>query len=97
MPKARQKKRTDEVTWTIADTAQAVRFTDLPKALQTTIAGRSRGAQKTPVKRAISIRISPDVLEAMRATGNGWQTTAEQVLRSHFLKPAKEDSAMPPQ
>lgn len=36
-------------------------------------------------KRPISLRLAPDVLEAMRATGRGWQTRAEAVLRREFL------------
>lgn len=35
---------------------------------------------KTPVK----IRLDPDVLAALRATGRGWQTRVNQILRERF-------------
>jgi uncharacterized protein (DUF4415 family) len=40
-----------------------------------------RGAQKAPTKELISVRLSPDVLEPFRATGNGWQTRMNEALR----------------
>ena len=41
-----------------------------------------RGPQKSPKKVPISIRLSPDVAEGLRATGNGWQGRADKALRS---------------
>ena len=43
---------------------------------------RKRGPQKAPKKVPISIRLSPDVAEGLRATGNGWQGRADEALRS---------------
>jgi uncharacterized protein (DUF4415 family) len=40
-----------------------------------------RGAQKAPKKIVITIRLSPDVLEKFKATGNGWQTRIDTSLR----------------
>ena len=34
-------------------------------------------------KKSISIRLSPDVLEYFRATGKGWQTRINEVLKEH--------------
>lgn len=34
---------------------------------------RTRGPQKAPTKRLVSLRLSPDVLDAYRGTGRGWQ------------------------
>jgi uncharacterized protein (DUF4415 family) len=56
---------------------------------------RKRGPQKTPKKVPISIRLSPDVVEGLRATGNGWQGRADKALRSWLAKtsgPALRDS-----
>jgi uncharacterized protein (DUF4415 family) len=36
-------------------------------------------------KQATSIRLSPDVLEALRATGANWQTRADEALRKVFV------------
>jgi uncharacterized protein (DUF4415 family) len=35
-------------------------------------------------KRQVTMRFAPDLLEAMRATGPGWQVRAEKVLRRAF-------------
>jgi uncharacterized protein (DUF4415 family) len=37
-------------------------------------------------KAKVNIRLSPDVVAALRATGAGWQTRADQVLRKAFVK-----------
>jgi uncharacterized protein (DUF4415 family) len=55
--------------------AQAKRISGLPASLQTKL--RRRGPQKTPPKVSTTIRLSPDVLQAFRAAGNGWQTRHE--------------------
>lgn len=33
-------------------------------------------------KEKVNIRLSPDVLKALRATGAGWQTRADELLRA---------------
>ncbi len=73
--------------WTKDRIAQAKRFHQLSPALQQTLApSRPRGPQKTPTKRLVSIRLSPDVLEALRATGEGWQTRIDEILRRRFVE-----------
>jgi uncharacterized protein (DUF4415 family) len=65
-------------------------FSALPKAEQKVLLNlRRRGPQKSPKKVPISIRLSPDVAEGLRATGNGWQRRADEVLRT-WLAGAKE-------
>ncbi len=51
---------------------------------------RPLGRPPMPVaerKEKINIRLSPDVLAALRATGAGWQTRIDQMLRKALLKP----------
>ncbi len=68
---------------TVADAAHAIPFSALPRAEQTMLRSiRRRGAQKSPRKVPISIRLSPDVADGLRATGEGWQRRADEVLRS---------------
>ena len=68
---------------TATDAAHAVPFSALPQAEQTMLRSiRRRGAQKAPRKVPISIRLSPDVADGLRATGEGWQRRADDVLRS---------------
>lgn len=37
-------------------------------------------------KAKVNLRLSPDVLAALRATGTGWQTRVDHALRKAFLK-----------
>jgi uncharacterized protein (DUF4415 family) len=68
---------------TAEDVALFKPFTTLPKAEQKVLLNlRRRGPQKAPKKVPISIRLSPDVVEGLRATGNGWQVRADEALRS---------------
>ena len=40
-----------------------------------------RGPQRAPTKQRITIRLSPEVVEQFRATGDGWQTRVDAALR----------------
>lgn len=40
-----------------------------------------RGAQKTPTKERITIRLSPEVVQQFRDTGDGWQTRVDAALK----------------
>lgn len=72
---------------TAQDAAEALPFSALPLAEQKMLIGlRKRGPQKAPKKVPISIRLSPDVAEGLRATGDGWQVRADDVLRTWLLK-----------
>jgi uncharacterized protein (DUF4415 family) len=46
---------------------------------------RSRGPQKKPTKELVSLRIERDVLDRLRASGPGWQTRANDMLRAAVL------------
>lgn len=69
---------TDNPEWTPEVFKQAVRLDGLPTALQAKLRGRPKAAI---TKERITIRLSPDVLGAFRATGQGWQTRVDQALR----------------
>jgi uncharacterized protein (DUF4415 family) len=72
---------------TAADVALFKPFSALPAAEQRVLLKlRKRGPQKTSKKVPISIRLSPDVAEGLRATGNGWQSRADQALRSWLAR-----------
>ncbi len=43
--------------------------------------GRPVGTRKEGTKQAVTVRFSPEVLEAFKATGPGWQTRINDVLR----------------
>jgi uncharacterized protein (DUF4415 family) len=53
---------------------------------------RRRGPQKAPRKVPVSIRLSPDVAEGLRATGDGWQGRADEALRSWLAQMRKKQA-----
>jgi uncharacterized protein (DUF4415 family) len=68
-------------------------FSSLPETEQKMLLNlRKRGPQKTPRKVPISIRLSPDVADGLRATGNGWQVRADEALRSWLAESRKTES-----
>jgi uncharacterized protein (DUF4415 family) len=78
----------DNPEWTSEDFKRAVPFSGLPEDVQHVLRGiqGKRGPQKTPKKIPISIRLSPDVAEGLRATGEGWQVRADAALRDWLSK-----------
>jgi uncharacterized protein (DUF4415 family) len=69
------------------DIAAAVPFAELPKAERNMLSSlRRRGPQKSPRKIPVSIRLSPDVAQGLRATGAGWQKRADEALRLWLSK-----------
>ena len=89
MPKAPKFDTPDEENpeWTLADMKSAMRYPNLPPELMRIIEAdkKKRGTQRAPKKAAISIRLSADVLNALRATGPGWQSRADDALRAEFV------------
>ena len=51
----------------------------LPSALQKKLG--VRGQQKAPTKERITIRLSSDVVQSFRATGDGWQGRIDAALK----------------
>ncbi len=45
-----------------------------------------RGPQKAPTKERISIRLSREVVERFRESGDGWQTRVDAALREWLKK-----------
>lgn len=46
---------------------------------------RSRGKQKTPTKVLVSLRLEREVVDRLRASGPGWQSRANDMLRKAVL------------
>ncbi|MFA7261994.1 MAG: BrnA antitoxin family protein [Caulobacter sp.] len=74
----------DNPEWTEEDFARALGPEHLPLEvlahLPKTLA-RVRGFQKAATKRAVSIRLSAEVVDHFRAGGPGWQTRIDQTLK----------------
>ena len=60
--------RDENPEWTVTDFRQAVDMAGLPAPLQRKLRGRP---PKTVTKVAVKLRLDPDVLAALRATGAG--------------------------
>ncbi|GJD56798.1 BrnA antitoxin family protein [Methylobacterium dankookense] len=74
----------DNPEWTEADVRAARPFAEVFPEMAAAI--RKRGPART--KEAISIRIDADVLEKLRASGEGWQSRVNAVLRAYVEKGA---------
>jgi uncharacterized protein (DUF4415 family) len=53
------------------------------KALEEKRVGRPANPNK---RKQVSIRLDPDLLEAFKATGTGWQTRINEILRQNMPK-----------
>jgi uncharacterized protein (DUF4415 family) len=82
MPKYKGLGDRDTPVWTRQMQTRSVSVSSLPTALQAKLKANGRGPQKTPTKVKVSIRLSPDVLEALRASGDGWQSRVDDALRT---------------
>lgn len=78
----------DNPEWTDEDFAKARPYDELPEELKS-VFKRGRGPQKAPTKQLVSLRLSPDVLERFKASGPGWQTRIDGVLREHVAEKAE--------
>lgn len=83
----------DNPEWTEEDFAKARPPEEFlpPEALA--LFKRGRGPQKAPTKQLVSLRLSPDVLERFKASGPGWQTRIDGVLREHVAGEAENGNA----
>jgi uncharacterized protein (DUF4415 family) len=57
----------------------------LPPELLALLPKRGRGPQVLPVKVPVKIRLDADVLAALKASGDGWQTRINTALRALLL------------
>lgn len=70
----------DNPEWTAADFAKARLFSEAFPKMDAAIK-RGRGRQKTPTKELTAIRLTRSTLDAFRATGRGWQSRIDAILK----------------
>ncbi|MFJ4294070.1 BrnA antitoxin family protein [Cupriavidus sp. NPDC089707] len=73
---------------------------DCPRAEVSTVAppqeeARKRGPQKAPRKVPLSIRLFPEIVEAFRASGPGWQQRMNLALLQWLSANSPTDVALP--
>lgn len=81
----------DNPVWTDADFAAARPAAEvLPAAVLEAFGknrrGRPLGSTKVDAKRSVTLRLDPDVLEAWRKTGPGWQSRMNAALRAAITR-----------
>jgi uncharacterized protein (DUF4415 family) len=47
---------------------------------------KTRGPNKKPAKEQVAIRLDPELLSALRATGAGWQTRVNAALKEWLAR-----------
>jgi uncharacterized protein (DUF4415 family) len=73
--------------WTAEDFARARPAREVFAELGIRYPGQ-RGPQKTPTKAQVTLRLDREVVDQLRASGPGWQTRANAILRRSVLHPA---------
>jgi uncharacterized protein (DUF4415 family) len=83
----------DSPELTKADFAEARPFGEVFPDLAASIR-RGRGPSKSPTKKLVSLRISPEVIDYFKSTGTGWQSRIDETLRKAVKgkRPASEGS-----
>jgi uncharacterized protein (DUF4415 family) len=71
----------DNPEWTEEDFKKARPFAEVfPEFAESIRRSRGRPAEESP-KRQISLRLDPDVIDAFKATGKGWQGRINHAIR----------------
>jgi uncharacterized protein (DUF4415 family) len=70
----------DNPELTKADFARAAPFAEVFPDFAASIR-KGRGPNKAPTKKLVSLRLSPEVIEHFKATGDGWQSRIDATLR----------------
>lgn len=73
--------------WTEADFARARPAEELPpEVLAAFPRTKRRGPQKAPTKRAVSLRLSREVVDHFKSAGPGWQSRIDDVLKQAIAR-----------
>jgi uncharacterized protein (DUF4415 family) len=75
--------------WTPEDVARARPASEVHGKEFAALLVRPRGRPALPEgerKEQVNLRLSPDVVSALRETGPGWQGRADEALRKAFVK-----------
>ena len=70
----------DNPEWTAEDFKRARPATSLPPEIRSAFPN-TRGPQKSLRKVPVSIRLTPEVVERFKASGPGWQSRIDDVLK----------------
>lgn len=79
--KARRATKEEKAKWAGAVVVKSGGYAAVREAVAAKRKQGARGAQVAPTKQLVSVRYSPEVLEFFRASGAGWQTQMDEVLK----------------
>lgn len=79
--KSRRASAEERAQWAGAVVVSGGGYQAAREALATKRKQGERGAQIAPTKQLVSVRYSPEVLAFFRASGRGWQTRMDEVLK----------------
>ncbi|HEY1931820.1 MAG TPA: BrnA antitoxin family protein [Acetobacteraceae bacterium] len=74
----------DNPEWTTEDFARARPASEVHPDIVAEYL-RTRGPQKRPTKVLVSLRLEREVVDRLRASGRGWQSRANEMLRKAVL------------
>ena len=77
----------DNPEWTEEDFAVARPFVEALPELAASLR-KGRGPNKSPTKKLVSLRLSPEVIEHFKSTGAGWQSRIDETLRKAVKRKA---------
>jgi uncharacterized protein (DUF4415 family) len=77
----------DNPELTKADFARARPFPEVFPDLAASLR-KGRGPNKSPTKKLVSLRLSPEVIEHFKSTGSGWQSRIDETLRKAVKRKA---------
>lgn len=77
----------DNPELTKADFAKARPFSEVFPDLSASIR-KGRGPNRSPTKKLVSLRLSPEVVEHFKSTGPGWQSRIDETLRKAVKRKA---------
>lgn len=75
----------DNPEWNEADFAAARPARDVVPGIVAAMEKRRRGPRRAPTRVQISVRLDRDLVETLRAGGDGWQGRVNEVLRKAVL------------
>lgn len=77
----------DNPELTKADSANARPFSEVFPDLAASMR-KGRGPNKSPTKKLVSLRLSPEVIAHFKSTGAGWQSRIDETLRKAVRRKA---------
>lgn len=75
----------DNPEWTKEDFARAKRGSDIPAHILAAFPKSKGGRPAGSNKEQVALRLDNDVLAKLRASGRGWQTRVNEILRAALM------------